>query len=141
LLTVYFLPRLSAAQKAFETKAVFREYFKFVIPLFAVGLVIVYLLRFFIIRILLSTEFLPMENLFAWQLAGDFLKACALILGYHMIAKKMIKVFIITELFSFAVLYTSSLWLVRQFGAEGAVMGHAVTYFVYMITLTLLFKS
>lgn len=117
----------------------FSEYFKFVIPLFTVGLVLVYLLRYFIIRILLSTEFLPMENLFAWQLAGDFFKACSFIMGYQLIAKKMIRVFIVTEIFSFAVLYTSSMLLIREFGAEGAVMGHAVTYFVYLATLSAYF--
>ena len=139
LLTVYFLPKLSAAQTPLETKAVFSEYFKFVIPLFAVGLVIVYLLRYFIIKILLSTEFLPMENLFAWQLMGDFFKACSLILGYQMIAKKMIRAFVVTEVFSFAVLYVSSIQLVQKIGAEGAVMAHAVTYFVYFVTLAAYF--
>lgn len=141
LLTVYFLPKLSATRTSLETKKIFSEYFKFVIPLFAIGLVIVYLLRYFIIKILLSTEFLPMENLFGWQLAGDFLKACSLILGYQMIAKKMVRVFIVTEVFSFAVLYTSSILLVREFGAEGAVIGHAITYFVYLLVLAIYFRT
>ena len=61
-------------------------------------------------------------------------------MGYQLIAKKMTKVFIATEVFSFAVLYTSSMLLVREFGAEGAVMGHAVTYFVYLVTLAAYFS-
>ena len=80
-----------------------------------------------------------MENLFAWQLMGDFFKACSLILGYQMIAKKMIRAFVVTEVFSFAVLYVSSIQLVQKIGAEGAVMAHAITYFVYFVTLAAYF--
>jgi len=140
LLTVYFLPKLSMAQTAGETKAVFREYFKFVIPLFAAGLLIVYFLRYFIIRVLLSAEFLPMESLFIWQLAGDFFKACSFILGYQLIAKKMTRVFITSEILSFIVLYTSSMWLIERFGTEGAVMAHALTYLLYLVILSVYFQ-
>ncbi len=135
LLTVWFLPQLSAAKSAAETNEVFKSYYRLVVPLFAVGLVVVYFLRYFVITVLLSDEFLPMEHLFIWQLLGDFFKACSLILGFQLIAKKMTTVFIVTEIFSFIILYASSMILIDNYGSEGAVMGHAATYFVYFLML------
>lgn len=135
LLTLYFLPKLSQAKNTVETKGVFRSYYKGIIPVFAVGLIIVYLLRRFIISLVLSDEFLPMEHLFAWQLLGDFLKACSLILGYEILAKKATRVFIITEIMSFGVMYVSGDYLIGLYGSEGAVMAHVVTNSVHFLVL------
>lgn len=139
LLTVYFLPKLSVAKTNSETRAIFLSYYKSVVPVYALGLLAVYLLRLFIVKTLFSAEFLPMENLFAWQLAGDFFKVCSLILGFEFFAKKMTRAFIVTEIFSFIVLYTSSRFFIVRYGSEGAVMAHAFTYFIYLTTLHIYF--
>jgi O-antigen/teichoic acid export membrane protein len=141
LLTVYFLPKLSVAKADAETKTVFLNYFKSVVPLYAMGLLTVYVLRGFIVQTLFSKEFLPMENLFVWQLAGDFFKVCSLILGYEFFAKKMTRQFIITEVISFVVLYTSSRFFIELYGSEGAVMAHAFTYMIYFVTLIIYFRK
>ncbi|WP_051200111.1 O-antigen translocase [Flavobacterium subsaxonicum] len=141
MLTVYFLPKLSKAHTNAETKAVFKSYYKLILPVFGAGLLLVYVLREFIIRVLFAKNFLPMENLFVWQLCGDFFKVCSLILGYEFFAKKMTKAFIFTEVFSFALLYISSYFLVDYFGAEGAVMAHAITYFFYFLVLAFYFRK
>lgn len=141
LLTIYFLPKLSVAKDNSDTRSVFLSYFKTVVPIYAAGLMLVYVLRFFIIRILFSTSFLPMEDLFCWQLAGDFFKVCSLILAFEFFAKKMAKAFIVTEVLSFTVLYSSSLVLINHFGSEGAVMAHALTYFVLTAGLAVYFRK
>jgi O-antigen/teichoic acid export membrane protein len=141
LLTVYFLPKLSAAENNKETRKIFSGYYKGIVPLFIAGCIVVYLLRFFIINVLLTKEFIPMEKLFLWQLLGDIIKVCALILGYQFFARKMTKAFIITEILSFAVLYLSSLYLINLYGSEGAVMAHAVTYVVYFVVLVIWFRK
>lgn len=141
LLTLYFLPRLSVAKSDAETKSVFLNYFKSVVPLYATGLLAVYVLRFFVVRMLFSPQFLPMEGLFAWQLLGDFFKVCSLILGFEFFAKKMTGAFIVTEVISFVVLYTSSKFLITLYGSEGAVMAHAFTYLVYFLMLTVYFRK
>ena len=140
-LGVYFLPKLSQATSDAQTKDVFKSYYKVVIPLFAIGLVVVYVLRKLIISVILSREFMPMEKLFIWQEIGDFFKVSALILAHEFFAKKMTRAFIITELLSFAVLYTSGTFLIAQFGAEGAVMAHAITYLLYFIVLAFYFRK
>lgn len=141
MLTVYFLPKLSTSQTVKETKAVFWSYYKSMLPLFAVGLLAMYLLRHFIIRLIFKEDFMPMEELFAWQLLGDFLKVGSLILGYEFFAKKLTKSFLITEIISFSILYISSTYFMELYGVRGAVMGHALTYFIYWIVLLIYFRK
>lgn len=141
LLTVYFLPELSKSQSVRQTKSIFFSYYKSILPLFTVGLVVVYFLRDFIVKLFLTEEFLPMENLFLWQLLGDFFKACAYILAFEFFAKKLIRAFIITELLSFSILYISGTLLIGTYGSEGAVMAHAVTYGAYLLVLAVYFRK
>lgn len=141
MISVYFFPKLSAAKTDKETKGIFVSYYKSIVPLFAFGLVVVFFLRNFIVRLLFTEEFLPMENLFFWQLLGDFFKVCSLILGYEFVAKKLTKAYIITEVMSFIILYFSSFILIEKYGSEGAVMAHALTYFVYFVVLAIFFRK
>ncbi|QYJ67484.1 O-antigen translocase [Flavobacterium litorale] len=141
LLTVYFFPKLSAAKTNKETNNVFWSYYKTIVPIFGLGLLTIFLLRNFIVRLLFNDDFLPMTDLFLWQLIGDFLKVIALILGYEFFAKKMTKAFIITEITSYVILYFSSHYFIRLFGAEGAVMGHAITYMLYLFVLGFYFRK
>ncbi len=140
LLTVYFLPELSKSQSVHHTKKIFFSYYKNIMPFFLIGLVILYFLRHVVIKVFLSKEFEPMEDLFLWQLMGDFFKACAYILAFEFFAKKMTRAFIVTELFSFAVLYISGVTFIKQYGSEGVVIGHAVTYGIYFLVLAVYFK-
>jgi len=141
MLTVYFLPKLSSAVSNDDTKTVIRSYYKIMVPVFAGGLALVYVLRVLIIKVLFAKDFLPMENLFLWQLTGDFFKVCSLILGFEFFAKKMTKAYIVSEVLSFTILYTSSHLLIPQYGAEGAVMAHAITYASYFLVLAVYFRK
>lgn len=141
LITVYFFPKLSAAKTVQQTRIIFWSYYKSIVPLFGLGLIVIFLLRRFIVQLLFNEDFLPMTNLFIWQLAGDFLKVCTLILGYEFFAKRMTKAFIITEILSYIILYFSSRYLISLYGGEGAVMGHAITYSVYLVVMIIYFRK
>lgn len=141
LLSVYFLPKLVLAKKPEKIARIFLSYYKNVLSVFLLALVIIYFLRSFIIKILFTTDFEPVEGLFFWQLIGDFLKAASLILGYQLLAHKMTKVFIITEIISLSTFYFSSTYLVKLFGVEGVVMAHAFTYLVYLSVLWFILKK
>ncbi|MFM9988529.1 O-antigen translocase, partial [Flavobacterium sp.] len=104
LLTVYYYPKLVLAKTKKETKLVFRSFYKQVLPLFFLGLTIIYIFRIFAIKTFLTKEFEPISDLFFWQLVGDFLKVASWILGLQFFAKKMVKVFIITEILSLIIL-------------------------------------
>ena len=141
ILSVYFLPKLAVAKNNLETKKVFWSFYKTILPVFMVALVVVYFLRFFIVNLLFTNEFLPVTTLFFWQLTGDVLKVASLILGYQFFAKKLTAAFIISELFSLIILYFSSLYFINEFGIQGIVMAQAFDNFVYLLVLMVYFRK
>jgi len=141
ILTVYFLPKLSKASTNQETKSVFWEFYKFILPVFVLGLVVLYLARFFVVKLLFSKEFLPVTDLFFWQFLGDIFKVCSLILGYQFFAKKLTLAFILTELFSLFILYTASVYYIQIFQIEGVVIAYAFQNLSYLIVLAIYFRK
>src|SRR5690606_31290450 len=105
------------------------------------GLILIYLLRSVIISVIFSKAFEPVENLFGWQLLGDFVKVLSVVIAYQFIAKKMFWHFIITELFLVVIMYFSSVYLIDAFGVKGAVIGHFVSYVMHFGIILLIFGS
>lgn len=141
LLTVYFLPKLVLAKTNQETKKVFWSFYKTILPLFTIGLTVIYFLRFFIVKLLFTREFEPVTDLFFWQLVGDVLKVASIILGYEFFAKKMTLAFVFTELMSLSILYFSSIYFIEFFEIEGVVIGYAFTYLIYLFVLMVFFRK
>ncbi|WP_299890753.1 O-antigen translocase [uncultured Lacinutrix sp.] len=141
LLTLYILPRFSEIDtiKGFR-KEVF-GFYKTIIPIFAVGLIIIYFLRKFIVQILFTYEFEPVTELFLWQLLGDFVKVLSIIIAYQFLAKKMFWHYIITEAFSVIILYLTSVYFIDNYGVKGANIAHFVTYVMYYGVILLIFSS
>ncbi|MEP6803820.1 MAG: O-antigen translocase [Flavobacterium sp.] len=141
ILTVYFLPKLSVAKNNQETKTIFWSFYKSILPVFILGLVVIYFTRFFIIQLLFTKEFLPVARLFLWQLIGDVFKVASLILGYQFFAKKMTKAFVISELLSLTILYFSSMYFMNLFGIQGVVIAQAFDNFIYLVVLCMYFRK
>jgi polysaccharide transporter, PST family len=139
IMAIYFYPKLAETNS--NTKAIILNYLKTIIPIFAIGLAVIYVLRQFIIQVLFSSEFETMETLFLWQLVGDLLKAIALIFGTILIAKKQTKVFIIIEIISLIIMYYSSNWMLHAIGIDGIVIAHTFTYFIYLLVLVIYFRK
>lgn len=139
IMTIYFYPKLAETNS--NNKDIVLYYLKTIIPLFTIGLVIIYFLRKLIIQVMFSSEFETMESLFLWQLLGDLLKAISLIFGTILIAKKQTKVFIITEIISLFILYFSSNWMLHTVGISGIVIAHTFTYFIYLLVLVIYFRK
>lgn len=135
LLTVYFFPRLASARDDRETATVLKEYFRNVIPVFGVGLIVLFLLRDVALRLLFSRDFLPVSALFSWQLPGDFLRACSLIFGYLLLARKKTAMFILTECLSLSILLAGGKILLPHYGVKGVVLAYTVSYGVYLVVL------
>jgi PST family polysaccharide transporter len=139
IMAIYFYPKLAETNS--NTKEIIFKYLKTIIPVFAIGLGLIYILRKFIIQLLFSAEFETMESLFLWQLIGDLLKSISLIFGTILIAKKLTKVFIFTEIVSLIIMYISSNLMLNAFGIIGIVMAHAITYFAYLFVLVIYFRK
>ncbi|WP_347053198.1 O-antigen translocase [Flavobacterium olei] len=141
ILSVYFLPKLTKAVSYKETKSIFWQYYKFILPIFGLSLTVLYFARFFVVELLFTKEFLPVADLFFWQFLGDIFKVCALILGYNFFAKKLTSAFLFTELFSLMVLYFSTLYAVNLFELEGVVLAYAFQNFIYLLVLSVYFRK
>ncbi|MFC3561631.1 O-antigen translocase [Pedobacter jamesrossensis] len=140
-LSTYYLPKLSSLNSNIEIrKEIFKGY-SILIPTVFIGCCIIYFLRFIIIRILYTPDFLIMEKLFIWQMAGDFLKICAWILSYLMLAKAMTKIFIITEIiFSLSYVFLGY-FFIGQYNLVGISMAFALNYLIYLLVMALIFKK
>lgn len=141
-LGVYYLPRLSELSEIKEIKTEVYTGYKFIFPLAALGSLIVYILRDWIIAILFTKTFLPMRDLFLWQMIGDSLKIGSWILAYLMLSKAMTKLFITTEVI-FAITSILLTYLCSHiFGFEGVSIAHLINYGVYWIVMSIcVFKS
>ena len=141
LLTLYILPRFSEIDTIKEFRSEVFNFYKTIIPIFGAGLLLIYLLRHFIIALVFSEEFKPVEELFLWQLLGDFVKVLSIVIAYQFLAKKMFWHYIITEAFSVIILYFTSIYLIDIYGVKGANMAHFVTYVLYYGLILLIFST
>ncbi|EOW4376973.1 O-antigen translocase [Acinetobacter baumannii] len=141
-LGVYYLPRLSELSEIKEIKAEVYTGYKFIFPLAALGGLTVYILRDWIIAILFTKTFLPMRDLFLWQMIGDSLKIGSWILAYLMLSKAMTKLFITTEVI-FAITSILLTYICTQiFGFEGVSIAHLINYGMYWFVMSIcIFKS
>ena len=141
LLTLYILPRLSEIDNVKEFRKEVFGFYKTIIPVFGLGLLAIYFLRPFIIIIFSTSEFQPVEDLFLWQLLGDFIKVLSIVIAYQFLAKNMFWHYIITEAFSVTLMYFTSIYFIDIYGVKGATIAHFVTYVVYYIVILLIFSS
>lgn len=134
-LSVYYLPRIAEIRNSAELKKEIISVYKFIMPLVIFGAITIYLLRDFIIHLLFTADFMPMKELFPWQLAGDVVKIGAWILGYVILGRAMVKVFILTEI-TFSLSLVVLTWLlVERFGLVGVSMAYAINYSLYWFTM------
>ena len=125
IFTLYVVPKFASihTKKAFTLEL--KIIYKTLLPLFGIGMLLVYFLRDYVILIIYP-DFTAMAPLFKWQLTGDFVRLATLVLGHQFIAKKMMKNFIFSEIISLALFYFLSHYLVKYYGVEGVVMAHLV---------------
>jgi PST family polysaccharide transporter len=140
-LSVYYLPKLAQLKTRNELRQEIFGVYKLVLPFLLLATGAIYISRMLIIRILFTKEFFGMEDLFAFQLAGDFLKIAGWVLGYLLIAKAMTKVYVVMELFNFVLLVFTSFFLVQWYGPLGATIAYAIVYLVYIVILSVVFRK
>jgi PST family polysaccharide transporter len=134
-LSVYYLPRLSELKDVSEIKKEIVQGYKIILPLAALCSLFIYLFRDFIIGVLFSSDFLPMNQLFAWQVAGDTFKVGGWILAYLLIGQGMTKAYIAAEIFFSVSFVLLAMFFTNLVGVEGVSIAHAVNYLLYWFIL------
>lgn len=141
-LGVYYLPRLSELNAIDEIKKEVYLGYKFIFPLAVVGGICVFILRDWIIKLLFSPSFAPMQDLFLWQMMGDALKIGSWILAYLMLSKAMTKLYICTEIIFTVSLIALTYICTQVFGFKGVSIAHLINYGLYWIVISLfIFKQ
>jgi PST family polysaccharide transporter len=130
-LSAYYLPRLSEIRTAPELKAEISKVYRFVMPVVILGAVSIYFMRDFIIATLFTKDFLPLRDLFPWQLTGDVIKIGSWILAFVMIGRGMVKVYVLSEIFFSISFVMLGRIYVEFFGLKGMSMAYATNYIIY----------
>lgn len=141
ILNLFILPKLIKASTQAQFRAIVLHFYKQVIPLFVIGLALVYWLRVHLLRLIFTEEFIPAESLFLYQMAGDFFRVISLVMVYQFHAKQKTLAFIATDLFLVLSLYFCSRWWIFQWGVQGAVFGHFIAYVAYFLVIITYFRK
>ncbi|PVW16287.1 O-antigen translocase [Marixanthomonas spongiae] len=140
IFSLYVLPKFSGihTQKGFK-RELFHIY-KTLLPLFGIGMVVVYFAKEYIVA-LIYPGFTEMVPLFKWQLLGDFIRLASVVVAHQFLAKKLVRSFIFTEVFSLALFFGLARYFVTYYGVEGVVMAHFIRYIIYFfVVLFLVFR-
>ncbi|PXX42528.1 O-antigen translocase [Undibacterium pigrum] len=140
-LTVYYLPRLAEIKAAAELKKEIARVYRFVLPLTALGAVMVYLLRDLMLWLVFTEEFRPMLQLLAWQLVGDFIKIGSWVLGFVMLGRALTTPYVITEIVFSLSLVALTYLLTPAFGLQGAVIAFCINYVLYWACIAWILKK
>ena len=140
-LSAYYLPRLAEIRKSNELKDEIFKVLKFVMPITIFSSVLIYLTRDYIIKILFTDEFMPMRNLFIWQLIGDVIKIAAWVLSYVMLGRAMVKSYVYTEIIFSAIFVILTIILVEKYGLAGVTIAYMLNYFLYLIVMFYIIKN
>ena len=140
-LSIYYLPRLSELKTKNELRKEIFKVYNFIIPLLIFGLISVFFLKKYIITILFNDTFMPMQELFAFQLIGDFFKIASFVLAFNLVAKAKTKVYIISEILGTISFLVLSFHFVNIEGVLGITRAYMINYVLYFSFLIYYFRD
>ncbi len=140
-LTLYYLPKLASLKTDFEFKNELISYFKIFVPFFVLMMVIIYLFKSYIIQFIFTSEFQSVDSLLKWLLLGDFFKVLTLAFGYQIVVKTMMKLYFFGEIFYNLLYYFLTLYLIKEFGVEGAMQAYFYTNVIHFIFILFMFRK
>jgi PST family polysaccharide transporter len=141
ILGIYYLPKLATLSCK---KSINRELisgYKVILPFLFVVCFCIYILKEYIVGVLFSSEFILMEELFLYQLLGDFTKICAWLISYTFLAKAMVKVQLTIEISLSVSFFILSYYFVRLFHFEGVAMAHFVNNIIYLSIVSVVYYN
>jgi len=141
-LGLFILPEFSKANAKNKIIEIISTTIKTLLPIFIFGLVIIFIFRSLIIKILLSDDFYEVSEYIGYQLIGDGFKFISWIFGMFLIAKAKTKYFITIQLIS-AFKYSALTFIFIYFwGNNGIYQAYLLNYLTHLpIVLYYFYKS
>lgn len=135
-------PRMAALANQHEALRKYtRATFLLVLPALAVGLLVVYLLRDWVLLLLFNQDFVQAGYLFDYQLLGDFFRMWSIILTNLMVIRTQVRLYIAWQVGS-ALLYIILVYLLLEpLGLEGVTMAHALRYAATLLFAVLYYNK
>ncbi|WMJ74788.1 O-antigen translocase [Cytophagaceae bacterium ABcell3] len=139
--TVYY-PKVSEIinDKA-ALSAYVRHVMKVLTPILAVGLLVIYFLREFILELFFDTRFKEGAFLMDYQLLGDFFKMLSYILSFIISAQARTWLFIWSQAASAALYVVLILIATELWGLEGLTIAHAIRFACYLLFTVVVYKG
>lgn len=139
VIITYAMPKYSRID---SKKELFREVLGLAIKLLPLVILlagVIFIFRTEIILILFSKKFLAMKPLFFYQLIGDVVRVCSLLLAYVLLAKAKVRLFVVFEI-GFAVSYLLlSIIFFNTDGLVGLTKAFCINYIIYLVLLMIWF--
>ncbi len=132
VLSIYFLPTISALADRKDIRRELIEGGKIVLPIVCCLSFFLYLLRDTVVVVLFSDEFRQVNSLFFWQLLGDVIKIASWLLGIILIAKAKTKMVIGSEVIFPICFALLSIWLTTFMQLQGVVLAYFITYVLHL---------
>ncbi len=136
-LSVYYLPKLSELTNKMELRSELTRGLVLLVPLTILIALVIYIFRDLIVALLFSDDFMPMKDLFLWQLIGDVLRVTAWLLSFFLISKALTKEFLVLETFNALTFIMLSNELIKAYSSVGVTIAYAINNLIYLFLLTL----
>ncbi len=135
VLSVYFLPKLAGLKEDSEIKKEIFQTGKYIFPAIIVMALTIWLGKDLIIKYLLTDKFLPVRNLFHYQLLGDIFKVGGWMLSNILWAKALTRKYLMIDGFILVMYVLISFLCIHYFGLIGAPLGFFITYVLYFLIM------
>lgn len=139
--TLYVLPKFSENNRSFQLYSESKSILKTLLSIVTPAMLVLYVFRSSIVKLLYTSDFLQMAVLFKWQLLADWFRVVFLVFSYYIVAKRRLVDYFIIELFSFSIFIGLSTSLVNPYGIEGVVMANTIRYVGCLILIVFLLRK
>lgn len=135
VLSIYYLPKLSSINDAHELRKEILLGYARILPAVIAITILIWLLRYFIIHVFLSNEFVDMVALLRLYLIGDVFKIASWILAFLMWARALKKVYIVTEILFALLSILINFWFINLYGVVGTGWAYITLYLFYLLLM------
>ena len=140
LLANYALPRFTILKTQAELWRYGARFGVSIVLTMAVGFCVIYWLRFFIIDLLYTQDFISMERLFLPQLCGDILRITGSVFVYLAISRGSRVIPIVSELIQAGGLVTLTWLILPWFQAASPVYAYLISSAILVVTMYVVYS-